>query len=135
MALLLLGGNSTIGALEKHMKLLRHNLAGVLLLALFATYCGGRTDNANGSESGITGSGEAATPPVVNSITPANNATGANRDVAIQITFSVVVNTASVTMTANNNCTGSIQVSTDVNFGAGTCNSDEPECNPVGYPD
>lgn len=101
------------------MQKLRHNLVGAILTALFAIHCGGRTENANNTESGITGSGETATPPVVNSITPANNATGANRDVAIQITFSVVVNTASVTMTSNTTCSGSIQLSTDSNFG--TC--------------
>ena len=98
--------------------MLRHNLAGVLLLALFATYCGGRTDNANGSESGITGSGQTTTPPSVNSIVPTAAATSVYRDAAITITFSVIVNPGTVTMTSTTACTGSVQLSTD---GFATC--------------
>ncbi len=101
------------------MQKLRHNLAGVLLIALVAISCGGRMDNANNAESGITGSGQTSTPPTVTSITPANGAGSIYRDATIQITFGVVVNAATVTMTTTTACTGSIQLSTDVNFG--TC--------------
>jgi hypothetical protein len=95
-------------------------LSTVFTAILIATGCGGR-DLGNSTESGITGTGQATTAPTVGTISPTDNATGANRDVAIQVTFSVVVNTASVTMTTNTTCSGSIQVSTDSNFGAGTC--------------
>ena len=87
-------------------------LSTVFTAILIATGCGGR-DLGNSTESGITGTGQATTAPTVGTISPSDNATGANRDVAIQVTFSVVVNTASVTMTTNTTCSGSIQVSTD----------------------
>lgn len=94
-------------------------LGVILFTSLMA--CGGRELGNDSSDSGITGSGDAVTPPKVTAISPSDLSTGVNRDASIQITFSVAVNSATVTMTSNTTCTGSIQVSTDSNFGAGTC--------------
>ncbi|AFM13892.1 beta strand repeat-containing protein [Turneriella parva] len=99
------------------MKKLRHNLAMVLVIALFAAYCGGRTDNANNAESGITGSGIVNTPsndttsPTVSSYSPVNGGTLAANAVLISVTFSEPMNVANVTTSSfhvknGNNCTG-----------------------------
>lgn len=82
-------------------------------LALSAATCGGRALGNNATDSGITGSGNVATAPTVTSTTPGNDATGVNRDSTILINFSVSVNAATVTMTSNTTCTGSVQVSVD----------------------
>lgn len=93
---------------------------GWLMLALLSAttlaYCGGRSLGNNASDSGILGTDSSNRPPEVTTITPANNATGTNRDVAINVTFNVFINVSTVTVTSNTTCTGSFQLSTDPGF-------------------
>ena len=94
-------------------------MVGVSVMAMLFAACGGRSLGNNSSDSGITGSDNSNRAPTVSSISPVNGATGSNRDVSIAVTFDVPINSASVTVTSNTTCTGSFQLSTDVNFG--TC--------------
>lgn len=97
-------------------------LTGIIgALGLFGA-CGDRNLGGNSTESGITGTGNVTTAPTVTSISPANLATNAYRDASLQINFSTVVNTSTVTMPTNTNCSGfSIVISTTQAFNNGDC--------------
>lgn len=88
-------------------------LFAIIGLAFSAATCGSRALGNNATESGITGSGNVATAPTVTSTTPSDGTSSVNGDSTIQINFSVSVNAATVTMTSNTTCTGSVQVSVD----------------------
>jgi hypothetical protein len=73
----------------------------------------------NGAETGIDCGGTCAACPIVSATTPADGATGVPVSSTIVVTFSTAMNASTLTaQTSSGTCSGSVQVSTDINFGA-----------------